>query len=96
MNKKWVLVGFPHEIAREVMDDIESSCGKTVSRRIRSKYELRTEFTDGTILRHMRASDSIRGYKFDKMWCDKTIDEEYLHRVIIPMYSGKLADIIWL
>lgn len=30
------------------------------------------------------------------MWCDKNIDQEFLKCVILPYYSGKYEDIIWI
>lgn len=96
LNKKWVVVGFDYDTAKQIIAGIETSSGKDVSRRIRSKYEIRTEFTDGTSLKWVRASENARGCKAGKMWCDKNINEDILRCVIMPMYFGKREDIIWL
>lgn len=95
-DQRWAVVGFTHERAKEIIDEIVSSCGKEISRKIINKYELRIEFADGTTLRHIRASENSRGNKFGKMWCDKDIDRDILYCVIMPMYYGNRDDIIWL
>lgn len=95
-EKRWAVVGFTHERAKEIIRDIESSCGKEIHRKIESKYELMTEFTDGTVLRHIRASENSRGHRFGKLWCDKSVNRDILNCVILPMYFGEQDDIIWL
>ncbi len=95
-EKRWAVVGFNHERARKIIEDIVSSCGKEVGRRIIGKGTLLIEFSDGTVLRHILASEYSRGYRIGKMWCDKDINREILHRVIMPMYFGNRDDIIWL
>lgn len=96
LEKRWAVVGFTHERAKEIIEDIVSSCGKEVSRRMISSYTLRIEFTDGTVLQHIRASENARGNKIGKMWCDKDINKDILHEVIMPIYFGDRDDIIWL
>lgn len=95
-EKRWAVVGFTHERAKEIIDEIVSSCGKEISRRFICKNDIRIEFTDGTMLRHIRASDSSRGNKFSKMWCDKDINRDILYCVIMPNYFGGRDDIVWL
>lgn len=95
-EKSWAVVGFTHERAKEIIDEIASSCGKEISKKIISKNELRIEFTDGTILRHLRASENSRGFRIGKMWCDKDINRDILHCIVMPMYLGNRDDIIWL
>lgn len=96
-KNRWAVVGFDYNTAKQIIDDIEESSGKDVLRRIRTKHEICTEFTDGTLLKWVNASSfSSRGQKFGKMWCDKNIDEDILKCTIMPMYFGKKEDIIWL
>lgn len=95
-KNRWAVVGFDYDRAVQLMANIEESSGKEISRKIQSKNELRTEFTDGTLLRWFKASDSARGQRIGKMWCDKNINEDILRCMILPMYSGKREDIIWL
>ena len=95
-KNRWAVVGFDYDTARQIMTGIEESSGKEVSRRIQTKHEIRTEFTDGTLLRWVNASFSSKGQKIGKMWCDKNISEDVLKYVILPMYFGKREDIIWL
>lgn len=96
LEKRWAVVGFTHKREKEIIEDIVSSCGKEVSRRMISSYTLRIEFTDGTVLQHIRASENARGNKIGKMWCDKDINRDILHKVIMPIYFGDRDDIIWL
>lgn len=56
---------------------------------------MRTEFTDGTILRWF-PEKRCKGARCGKMCCDKNIDQEFLKCVILPYYSGKYEDIIWI
>lgn len=96
-KNRYAVVGFNYNRAKQIIDDIEESSGKDVLRRIRSKHEIRTEFTDGTLLKWVNASSfSSRGQIIGKMWCDKNINENILKRTIMPMYFGKREDIIWL
>lgn len=94
-KKRWAVVGFDHDTAIQLISSIEESSGKEILRRIQSKNELLTEFTDGTLLRWVRVSKSARGQRMGKMWCDKNINEDIFRCIIIPMYLGKREDIIW-
>lgn len=100
MNKnvknKWAVVGFDYYRAIDIMSGIEKTCGKTVFKKFQSKYELKTEFTDGTKLIWVKASEFSRGFKFGKMWCDERINREIFDYVIMPSYFGKYEDIIFL
>lgn len=96
MQKRWAVVGFTHERAKEIIDEIVSSCGKEISRKLICMNEIRIEFTDGTVLRHIRASNNARGHKFGKMWCDKNINRDIFDSVIMPIYFGERDDIVWL
>lgn len=95
-KNRWAVVGFDYDTAMRLMASIEESSGKEISRKIQSKNELRTEFTDGTLLRWLKASDSAHGQRIGKMWCDKNINEDVLRHMILPMYFGKRENIIWL
>lgn len=96
-KNRWAVVGFNYNRAKQIIDDIEKSYEVDVLRRVRTKHEIRTEFTDDTLLKWVNASSfSSRGQKFGKMWCDKNIDKDILKRIIMPMYFGKREDIIWL
>lgn len=61
-DKRWAVVGFDYYRAIDIMSGIEKTCGKTVSKKFHSKYELRTEFTDGTKLiwvKHQNRSEDL-------------------------------------
>lgn len=94
-GNSWAVVGFNYNTARQIIAEIEESSGKEVSRRIQTKHVIRTEFTDGTLLRWVNASFSSKGQRIGKMWCDKNINEDVLRCMIMPMYCGKREDIIW-
>ena len=71
---------------------------KTVSKKFQSRktLTLETDFTDGTRLIWVKGSESSRGFKFGKMWCDKNIDREIFDLVIMPSYFGEYEDIVWM
>lgn len=97
VKKRWAVVGFDYNAAKNLITAIEwSATDKDILRRIQSKNELVTEFTDGTLLRWVKASDNVKGYRFGKMWCDKNINEDVFKYVIMPMYFGKREDIMWI
>lgn len=43
----------------------------------------------------MDASESSKGFRFEKMWCDERIDKETFDLLIAPSYFGKYENIIW-
>ena len=96
LDKHWAVVGFDCERALDIINNIKVECGKEVSKMKQNKNELQVDFTDGTTLRWVKASDTSRGQKFGKMWCDKTINRDIFNCVICPCYYGKREDIIWL
>ena len=93
---RWAVVGFDYETAKQIMADIEASSGKEILRRRQGNDTLWTEFTDGTLLRWIKASDSSRGQRIGKMWCDKNINKDIFRCIIFPIYRGKKEDIIWI
>ena len=95
-KNRWAVVGFDYDTAKQIIAGIEESSDKDVLRRIQTKHEIRTEFTNGTLLRWVNASFSSKGQRIGKMWCDKNINEDVLKCMIMPMYSGRREDIIWL
>ena len=97
-DKKMAVVGFDYNIAIDIMSGIEKTCGKTVSKKFQSRktLTLETDFTDGTRLIWVKGSESSRGFKFGKMWCDKNIDREIFDLVIMPSYFGEYEDIVWM
>lgn len=95
-KQRWAVVGFSHDTAQHIMSDIENNCNKTVSRKVFTRNELRTEFNDGTVLRWVPAREASRGLKFEKMWCDRSIDNDTLQCIVFPMYRGGMDEIVWL
>ena len=95
VKNRWAVVGFDYNTAKQLIASIEESSDKEILRRMRTKNEIRTEFTDGTLLRWVKASDSCKGQSIGKMWCDKNINEDIFRCVIMPMYFGKREDITW-
>lgn len=95
-SNHWAVVGFTHERAIEIIEEIAASCGKEINRKILTKKEIIIIFADGTTLEHIEASELSIGRRIGKMWCDKDINKDILHHVIMPMFFGKWDDIIWL
>lgn len=94
-KQNWVVVCSEWDVAKTMISNIENSSDKEILRRIIGKYELRTDFSDGTQLRWIQTSCSARGYRFGKLWCDKEINKVVLEQVILPMYFGEIEDIVW-
>lgn len=92
---RWAVVGLDFDRAEQLMSEIEESCGKVIYRKNRSRFCLVTEFTDGTVLKWIQATESGRGNRIGRMWCDKNISHDILNCVILPIYFGKKKDIIW-
>lgn len=97
-ENQWAVVGFSHDQALKIMQNIEQEAGKVVIGRVRSRNSLRTLFDDGTILEWIPAAAAItrRGYKFGRMWCDNTLDTVTLHEVVYPLYFGNRDSVVWL
>lgn len=97
VKKYWAVVGFDYDTAQAIISAIEwSAIDKDILRRIRTKNEICTIFTDGTSLIWVKASYWVRGKKIGKMWCDKNIDKDLFECAIMPMYFGKREDINWI
>lgn len=94
-KKRWAVITANYDKAKNIIEDIEKSCGKTKSKKILGNHKMITEFTDGTVLRWVPAKDFQKGFRCEKMWCDKNIDQEILNCVILPFYLGRYEDIIW-
>lgn len=95
LKKRWAVVGFDYDTAKQLISEIEMSSGKEILKRKQTKYELCTYFVDGTTLKWVQAAESSRMNRIGKMWCDKNINEEILICEIMPIYHGKREDIIW-
>ena len=78
------------------MNDIEATSGKIVKQRIRGSREMYTLFTDGTFVKWIDPNNYPRGQRFGKIWCNIHIDKDVFEQVIMPMYRGKIEDIIWM
>lgn len=94
-KKRWVVITPNYYKAQNIIEDIEKSCGKIPSKKTLGNHKMVTEFTDGTILKWIYMPESLRAYKFGKMWCDESIDKEILDCIILPRYFGKYEEIIW-
>lgn len=94
-EKRWMIAGLTFETACDLMCKIEETCGKEVLNRINGRNHMCTEFADGTILRWLPTTANCHGQRCGKMWCDKNIDRNIFKYVVLPMYFGKLEDIIW-
>lgn len=97
-ENQWAVVGFSHDQALKIMQNIEQEAAKVVIGRVRSRNSLRTLFDDGTILEWIPTAAAItrRGYKFGRMWCDSTLDTVTLHEVVYPLYFGNRDSVVWL
>ena len=98
-RKVCAVVGFDRKHAEEVMSIAESDMlsvpGITVSKRINNMTQIETTFSDGTVLRWLPLIDAVCGCRFDSMYCNRWIDGDTLSRVVMPMYCGRVIEIVW-
>lgn len=96
MNR-WAIVTDDFKKAKAILQTIVTMCDKgTVIRTVYSKNEIFAELSDGTLIRWWRCSDSSRGMKCCKLWCDREIDQSIFENAIEPNYYGEKEDIIWI
>lgn len=97
LENRWGIIEFDHDIAESIMNNIEATSGKIVKQRIRGSHEMYTFFTDGTFVKWIDPNNfPTRGQRFGKIWCNIHINKNVFEQVIMPMYCGKMEDIIWL
>lgn len=93
----WAVVGFDSKRAEEIMENIMKTCEKHVLHKIyNAKTLVAIDFKDGTTLRWIPNTTSARGYRIEKLFCNRRIDQNVFREIIAPMYRGDAADIIWL
>lgn len=91
----WAIVTSDREKAASLIEEIERSRRARISHRINSSNEMLIQFSDGVRLKWIRPTESARGYRIGRMWCDVNVDQDILNTVILPKYRGKLEDIMW-
>ena len=94
-GKLWTVVTRDRDKALEVISAIETNYDvPVVERKISSQY-INLFFDDGVWLRWVRPTDSARGYRHGKLWCDKSIPLDDLRLHILTKYFGKYENIVW-
>lgn len=96
LENRWGIIGFDHDNAESIINNIEATCGKIIKQRIRGEREMYTLFTDGTFVEWIDPNNYPRAQRFGKIWCNIHINKNVFKQVIMPMYRGKMGDIIWL
>lgn len=91
----WAVAGFTQERAWQIMQDIKKQYSKEVLKSLETPTTLQIWFTDNTILYWIPENKHILGERIGKMWCDKSIKEDF-YMQLLPCYFGKREDIIWL
>ena len=91
----WAVVTSDREKARELMRRVENDHCASVYQRVDDASKMLLRFSDGISLRWVRPTDTIKGYRIGKMWCDVTVDQNVLNSVILPKYRGMAQDILW-
>ena len=51
LENRWGIIGFDHDNAESIMNNIEAASGKIIKQRIRGEREMYTLFTDGTFVK---------------------------------------------
>ena len=92
---KWAVVTNSPSKAMAVMQRIENTYKHPVSVKKQSIKDISIVFCDGIVVRWVRPTDNFHGFRIGKMWCDRTIDLDFLDKVIMPMYTGREDDIEW-
>lgn len=72
------------EKARDIIFGNITSRGVSILNGFNSKYDIRIEFSDGSIWKWVLASDKARCHRFTKAYIDSSIDAEILEKVILP------------
>lgn len=95
--KRWVIITNNREKAKAILQTIAATCDKgTIAREIYNKSDMFIEMSDGTLIRWWHYSESVKGMKCNKLWCDKEIDKTFFENAIKPNYFGKQENIIWI
>lgn len=93
---RWAVVTDSPSKAMAVMQRIENSYKHPVSVKKQSIKDISIVFCDGIVVRWVRPTDNFHGFRIGKMWCDRTINLDFLDKVIMPMYTGREDDIEWI
>ena len=91
----WGIVTPDREKAKALMTQIESERNIGVWERKDGPVQMVVQFADGVRLMWVRPTESARGYRIGRLWCDVNTDQEILNNVILPKYRGKTEDIVW-
>ncbi len=94
-NHLWCVVTADRDKAAALIESIERDHQAKVCYRINGVDKVLIQFTDGVRLRWIRPTESARGYRIGKLWCDTDVDRGILNTVILPKYRGKVDDIVW-
>lgn len=96
-DKSWSIVTNDIVKAKIIIETIKAMCDKgTILREIVSRNTLILELSDGTSIRWWRCSESLRGMKCSKLWCDEQISKDMFENMIEVNYFGKRENIIWI
>ena len=96
-DKSWSIVTNDIVKAKIIIETIKAMCDKgTILREIVSRNTLILELSDGTSIRWLPCSDSLRGMKCSKLWCDEQISKDMFENMIEVNYFGKRENIIWI
>lgn len=71
--------------------------GTKVIKAYQNKEGAEIHFEDGNQLIWIKHTDNFKGFRFNRLWCDKDIDQDYFEYVIMPMaHYIKYEDIVWI
>lgn len=73
------------EWAEEIFNKIvESTDGELIERMVKSKTMIEIVYKDGTVVKFIEALEKARGYRFNMIYLEPTIDYEYYSTVAMP------------
>lgn len=91
----WAVVGVKKEDISSVMRSIIFINEKNVITESKGETFYDVFLEDGTI-RWIPEMEGVELFHFGKLYCSKDISKDFLKINILPMYTGKKKDIVWI
>lgn len=91
----WAVITSNKEKADAIFASVEKEYEGHIIRKVISRNRYYTEFDDGHDLVWIPLSCSVRGYRFHRLWIDKDLEEEVIHKVLAYSRCDYRA-IIWI
>lgn len=93
----WLIITKDYYKAKEIIQQQINELYKSkicFEEHVISQYGAVTKFSNGLRICWMPPHDELLGFRINKLWADKDIDEKLVKTVYLPMLINK--DIIWI